>query len=72
MSVEKKLTMKSAHSATTYCTTSGAKVTDDEVQRAHRYAQRILEDFYDDRPTVEAILTAKKRLPVSLQQPAAP
>lgn len=48
------------------------EVTDDEVQSAHRYAQRILEDFYDDRPTVEAILAATKRLPVSLQQPAAP
>lgn len=38
-------------------------VTDDEVEDAHRYMQRILEDFYDDRPTVQAILTAKGRLP---------
>jgi hypothetical protein len=34
----------------------------DEVEDAHRYTQRILEDLYDDRPTVEAILVAKKRL----------
>lgn len=38
-------------------------VTEDEVEDAHRYMQRILEDFYDDRPTVEAVLKAKKRLP---------
>ena len=33
----------------------------DEVQSAHGYIQRILEDFYDHRPTVEAALTAKNR-----------
>jgi hypothetical protein len=44
------------------------EVTDDEVDSAHRYCQRILEDFYDDRPTVEALLVAKKKLP----PPAAP
>lgn len=38
-------------------------VQDDEVEDAHRYMQRILEDLYDDRPTVEAILIAKGRLP---------
>jgi len=38
-------------------------VTGDEVENSHRYTQRILEDFYDDRPTVEALLTAKHRLP---------
>jgi hypothetical protein len=37
-------------------------VDDDEVEEAHRYMQRILEDFYDDRPTVEAILKAKGKL----------
>jgi hypothetical protein len=39
------------------------EVLDDEVEDSHRYTQRILEDLYDDRPTVEAILVAKKRLP---------
>ena len=32
----------------------------DEVELAHRYTQRVLEDLYDDRATVEAILTDKK------------
>jgi Domain of unknown function (DUF4145) len=41
------------------------EVADDEVEDAHRYTQRILEDLYDDRPTVEAILIAKKRLPIA-------
>lgn len=34
-----------------------------ELEEAHRYMQRILEDLYDDRPTVEAILKAKGKLP---------
>jgi Domain of unknown function (DUF4145) len=38
-------------------------VTDEAVEAAHRYMQRILEDFYDDRATVEKILKAKKRIP---------
>lgn len=38
------------------------KVDDDEVEDAHRYMQRILEDFYDDRETVKAILVTKGRL----------
>jgi len=37
-------------------------VTDDEVEDAHHYCQRILEDLYDDRPTVEKLLIAKGRL----------
>lgn len=37
-------------------------VTEDEFDQAHHYAQRILEDFYDDRPSVEAMLIAKGRL----------
>jgi hypothetical protein len=37
-------------------------VADDEVEDAHRYMQRILEDLYDDRITVETILIAKGRL----------
>jgi hypothetical protein len=39
------------------------EVTADEFDDAHRYAHRILEDFYDDRPTVEAILVSKNRIP---------
>lgn len=38
-------------------------VVDDEVEDSHRYTQRILEDLYDDRPTVEAVLISKNRLP---------
>ncbi len=38
-------------------------VDPDEVDAAHHYVQRILEDFYDDRASVEAILKAKGRLP---------
>ena len=37
-------------------------VADDEVEDSHRYTQRILEDLYDDRPTVEAVLITKGRL----------
>ena len=37
------------------------EVTQEEYEEAHKYAQRILEDFYDDRATVEAQLTAQKR-----------
>jgi len=33
-----------------------------EVESALHYAQRVLEDLYDDRDTVEKILTAKGRL----------
>jgi hypothetical protein len=43
------------------------EVKDEEVIAAHQYSQRILEDFYDDRGSVEAILVAKGRLPA---QPA--
>ena len=39
------------------------EIKDDEVEDSHRYMQRILEDFYDDRPTVEAVLIAKGKLP---------
>jgi hypothetical protein len=38
------------------------RVDDEEVEDAHRYSQRILEDLYDDRITVEALLIAKGRL----------
>jgi hypothetical protein len=38
-------------------------VSEDEYDRAHKYAQRILEDFYDDRTSVETLLKDKGRLP---------
>ncbi len=38
-------------------------VAPDDVGAARHYAQRIIEDLYDDRPSVEAILRAKKRVP---------
>jgi len=37
------------------------EVQPEEFEEAHKYSQRILEDFYDDRPIVEAQLTARKR-----------
>ena len=37
------------------------EVTQEEFSEAHKYSQRMLEDFYDDRATVEARLTAKGR-----------
>jgi hypothetical protein len=40
------------------------EVTQEEFDLAHKYTQRILEDLYDDRPSVEGLLTAKKRLPL--------
>jgi hypothetical protein len=39
------------------------EVTDDEVEDTHRYTQRILEDLYDHRPSVEKVLKQKGRLP---------
>jgi hypothetical protein len=38
------------------------KVEADEYGDAHLYSQRVLEDLYDDRDTVEKILKAKKRI----------
>ena len=38
------------------------KIGEDEFGDAHHYAQRILEDFYDDRATVEALLIEKNRI----------
>jgi Domain of unknown function (DUF4145) len=40
-------------------------VTQEEFDLAHKYTQRILEDLYDDRPSVEALLKAKNRLPTT-------
>lgn len=37
------------------------EVKQEEFEEAHKYAQRLFEDFYDDRPTVEARLTAQGR-----------
>jgi hypothetical protein len=37
-------------------------VTYEEVEESHLYMQRILEDIYDDRATVETLLIAKGRL----------
>jgi hypothetical protein len=34
----------------------------DEVEQSHKYIQRILEDFYDERTTVENILKEKGRI----------
>ena len=45
-------------------------VAPDEYEQAHHYAQRILEDFYDDRKSVETILIARKR--ISAQSTTAP
>jgi hypothetical protein len=38
-------------------------VTEQEYSDAHHYAQRILEDFYDQRAQVEAILRKAQRIP---------
>lgn len=35
----------------------------EDVEAAHHYIQRILEDFYDDRPSTLAVLRAKGRVP---------
>jgi hypothetical protein len=39
------------------------EVRQDEFEEAWKYSQRILEDFYDDRPTVEERLKGKGRIP---------
>ncbi len=46
-------------------------VTREEFDLAHHYTQRILEDFYDDRPSVEATLIAKNRIPIAATVSAA-
>ena len=35
---------------------------EEEVEASHRYTQRVLEDFFDDRPSVETILKARGRI----------
>jgi hypothetical protein len=38
------------------------EITKDEVEASHHYVQRIIEDFYDDRTTVEALLKQKGKI----------
>jgi len=38
------------------------EILSEDVDAAHHYVQRILEDFYDDRSSVEKILMDKKRI----------
>ncbi len=38
-------------------------VPEESVEEVHRYAQRILEDLYDHRPTTLALLRSKNRVP---------
>jgi hypothetical protein len=38
------------------------EVSAEEVSESHRYAQRVLEDLYDDRKSVETILVQKQRI----------
>jgi hypothetical protein len=37
-------------------------VSENEVDDAHHYVGRIIEDLYDDRVTVERLLREKKRI----------
>jgi hypothetical protein len=39
------------------------EILEETVEQAHHYAQRVLEDFYDDRQTTLALLRAKNRVP---------
>jgi len=39
-------------------------VTEEEVMNSLHYSQRILEDLYDDRETVEKILKEKNRISI--------
>lgn len=48
------------------------EVKDDEVELSHHYVQRIIEDLYDDRNSVEKILKAKNRITSNTQQSPAP
>lgn len=47
-------------------------IPDADVMAARHYAQRILEDFYDDRPSVLALLKVKGRTPDELKAAPAP
>lgn len=39
------------------------EIKEEDVELAHKYSQRILEDFYDDRDSVLTQLREKKRVP---------
>ena len=43
------------------------EVTEEDFSIAYHYCQRIIEDFYDDRPTVEKILKEKGRIEEIIQ-----
>lgn len=43
------------------------EIKEGEVEESHHYIQRILEDFYDDRNTVEKILIEKGRINLKAQ-----
>lgn len=43
----------------------------EDVEASRFYCQRILEDFYDDRPSVVALLTEAKRLEAATGEPPA-
>jgi hypothetical protein len=45
------------------------EVEEQEFEDAHSYSQRVLEDLYDDRDTVETILVAKNRIPARVSKP---
>jgi len=38
------------------------EIPDEDVTSSHHYVQRVLEDFYDDRPSVEGILKGAGRI----------
>jgi hypothetical protein len=42
------------------------EVSEDEVDDAHHYVGRVIEDLYDDRPTVESMLVEKGRIKANL------
>jgi len=54
--------MKFACLATMFLHDDWREITAAEVEAAHHYTQRILEDFYDNRSEVEKVLIAKKRI----------
>ena len=47
----------------TFFTMIGERLSKEEFDEAQKYSQRVLEDFYDDRPTVEARLRSSGRIP---------
>ena len=46
------------------------EVKPDDVEVSRQYLQRLLEDFYDDRPSVLALLKTAKRIPDELKTTA--